>query len=267
VRSEFLARGYWRRPELDREVFFPDPDGGARRICRTGDLVRQRPDGLYVHVGRKDTGSKVRGRFVDPLEVERAISRHPGVALVAAVVREDQPGEGRLVAYVVPAPGAAPTVTELRAVAEGALPDHMRPTRFVFLGELPRTANGKVDRRTLPAPAPERPSLDIPYVSPTTPMETRIARIWAAELELDAVGIHDPFLDLGGHSLLASRIITRVRDELAVEVPLATLLATPTVASMARLVTEALLAALGSGAAEQALADAERWPPAPPRSA
>jgi acyl carrier protein len=101
----------------------------------------------------------------------------------------------------------------------------------------------------------------VPYVGPTTPIETRVARIWAAALELDAVGVHDPFLDLGGHSLLASRIITRVRDELAVEVPLATLLATPTVASMARLVTEALLAALGSDAAEQALAEAEHRPP------
>lgn len=261
VRSEFLALGYWRRPELDREVFLADPDGGARRICRTGDLVRQRPDGLYVHVGRKDAGSKVRGHFVDLLEVERALGQHPGVALVVAVVREDEPGEGRLVAYVVPAPGAAPTVTELRATALAALPDHMRPTRFVFLAELPRAANSKVDRRALPAPVRERPGLDVPYVGPTTPIETRVARIWAAALELDAVGVHDPFLDLGGHSLLASRIITRVRDELAVEVPLATLLATPTVASMARLVTEALLAALGSDAAEQALAEAEHRPP------
>jgi amino acid adenylation domain-containing protein len=261
VRSDYLALGYWRRPALDRAVFAPDPEGGPRRICRTGDLARVRADGAVFHLGRKDDVPKVRGRFVDLLEVERVLTAHAGVAVAAAVVREDQPGEGRLVAYVVPAAGATPTVSTLRAAAEVALPDHMVPTRVVFLTELPRTANGKVDRKALPAPARARPRLGVPYQAPATPLEVRIARVWADALDLDAVGAHDPFLDLGGQSLLASRIITRVRDELAVEVPLAALLTAPTVAAMARLVTEALLTDLGGRAAEQALADVEGLPP------
>jgi amino acid adenylation domain-containing protein len=233
VRSEFLAGGYWRRPDLDAKAFLPDGEGGDKRLYRTGDLGRSLPDGSLVYLGRKDVQPKLRGRFVDTLEVEARLLAHPDVAGVAVAVREDRPGEQRLVAYVVPATGSGPSVSEIRRFLRTALPAHMVPSALVLLDELPRTPNGKIDRRALPVPGRSRPTVDRSFVAPATPVERTLARLWAEVLDLDEIGTDDDFLDLGGHSLLAARILSRIHDELGVHVPLAQFLEAATVARLA----------------------------------
>jgi len=244
VRSEFLSPGYWRQPDLDRAVFLPDPDGGDRRIYRTGDLGRVRADGALVHLGRKDAIPKLRGLFVDVLEIERRLLEHAAVADAVVGIREDRPGDQRLVAYVVPVPGAAPTVTELRRQAKETLPAHAVPSLFVLLPGLSRGVNGKVDRAALPVPPRTRPALAEPFVAPRTSLERRLADIWAEVLGLDEVGIEDDFFDLGGHSLLATRLGTRVRDALGLDVSLPSLIEGSTVGAMAGLVLHGLMADL-----------------------
>ncbi len=258
VRSEFLSPGYWRRPELDRAAFLADPDGGDRRIYRTGDLGRVRSDGALLHLGRKDAIPKLRGQFVDAREVEQRLLGHRSVADVVVAIREDRAGDQRLVAYVVPAPGVAPTATELRQLAEATLPAHIVPSLFVLLPALPRTANGKVDRRALPPPPRARPALAEPFVAPRTSIERHLASIWADVLGLDEVGVDDDFFDLGGHSLLAARLGNRVRADLGVDLPLPALLRTPTVAAMAALIVEWQVAALSSEDRQRLLDPADR---------
>ena len=133
VRSEFLAIGYWRRPELDARVFAPDPAGGPARLCRTGDLGRMRPDGCLLHLGRKDTRAKLRGRFVDTATIESALLEHPGLAGAAISIREDQPGDQRLVAHVVARRAPAPPVGELQRFVRDRLGEALVPSTFVFL--------------------------------------------------------------------------------------------------------------------------------------
>ena len=243
VRSEFLAVGYWRRPALDATVFAPDPAGGPARLCRTGDLGRMRPDGCLLHLGRKDTRAKLRGRFVDTAAIETALLDHPGLAGAAISIREDQPGDQRLVAHVVVRRGPAPPVGELQRFVRDRLGDLLVPSTFVFLESLPRTPNGKVDRRALPAPSRRRPALATPYATPHTPVEETVAHLWAAALGLEAVGVDDDFLELGGTSLVAGRITAAVIDRFGVSMPLHALLEARTVGAMARVVVTHLLVA------------------------
>ena len=232
VRSRYLAMGYWRRPELTAAAFVADPGGGPEPVYLTGDLGVMRPDGSLVHLGRKDFLVKIRGKRVEVEEVEAALQQ---TARVKAVAVHPDPGAGepRLVAYVVPAPGPAPTVSELRRAVAPFLPEYMIPSAFVFLEALPTLPNGKVDRRALPAPGRERPPLDEPYVPPGTVIESILAGLWADALGLDQVGIHDDFLDLGGHSLLAGQLVARVTEAFRTPLTIQALLETPTVADMA----------------------------------
>jgi acyl carrier protein len=150
-----------------------------------------------------------------------------------AIVREDSPGDRRLVGYVVPGGLTVPTVGELRDFVRRALPTYMTPTTFVLLAELPRSPGGKVYRGALPRPDYTSPAFDETAVEPRTPTEAAIARIWAQVLQLDRVGVHANFFELGGHSLMATRLISRVRAELQVELPLRSLFEAPTVAGLA----------------------------------
>jgi amino acid adenylation domain-containing protein len=256
VRSEFLALGYWGRPDLDREAFLPDPEGGRARIYLTGDLGRVDAEGRLVHLGRKDARPKLRGHFVDVLEVERRLVEHAGVAGAAVAVREDRPGDPRLVAYVVPA-DAAPTASELRAFIRERLPEHLVPSTWVTLEALPRSGTGKLDRASLPAPGRARPRLSIPFAPPRTPIESELSRIWADALGLDEVGIHDDFLELGGHSLLAAGLVARVREAFGVDLSAAVLLEAPRVDGMATVIAEHLLRTVASEARERLLAGLE----------
>ncbi|GII31097.1 non-ribosomal peptide synthetase/MFS transporter [Planotetraspora mira] len=197
-----VSLGYLGRPGLTAERFVPDPFGepGAR-LYRTGDQARWRPDGTLEFLGRLDTQVKLRGLRIELGEIETVLREQPGVADAAVIVREDRPGDQRLVAYVV---GTTPD----RAVLKQVLPDYMVPAAFVELDLLPLSPNGKLDRSALPAPARQGPTASEP---PSTPTELAVAAIWTEILDLDQVGADDDFFDLGGHSLLATQLVTRLR--------------------------------------------------------
>ena len=235
IGGEGLARGYLGRAGLTAERFVPDPFSGepGARLYRTGDRGRYRTDGNLEFLGRFDYQVKIRGFRVEPEEVETALARHPAVREGAVVAREDTPGDRRLVAYVVPAGDQALGSGELRSFLRDRLPEPMVPSAFVFLDALPLTPNGKVDRRALPAPDYTRPDGDEAFVAPRTPIEERVAAIWAAVLKLDRVGVHDSFFALGGHSLLATQVVARLRAAFGVELPLRGLFEAPTVAGLA----------------------------------
>ena len=232
IRSAYVTPGYWNAPALTRAALLPDPDGGDRPMYRSGDRARQLPDGRLVFVGRTDEQVKLRGHRIEPGEIEAALGLHPSVDRSVVVAREDVPGNARLVAYVVTAPGQATEPVALRAHLKARLPAYMVPAAYVELAGLPLTANGKVDRGRLPAPVWERHT-EQRYVAPRTPVEHTLVGIWAELLGVTKVGVHDDFFDLGGHSLLATQLMSRVRDALAVELPLRSLFNRPTVAGLA----------------------------------
>jgi len=238
VKSRYLSPGYWRMADLTRAKFLPDPNGGDKRIYLTGDLGRMLSDGCLYHLGRKDFQVKVRGYSVEVAEIEMALLSLASIKEAVVAPWEDQSGDQRLVAYLVPNNGFASSVSQLRSFFEDRLPDYMAPSAFVFLDTLPLNPNGKLDRRALPAPAPTRPELDTLFVAPRTSVEETLVRIWAEVLGLDQVSIHDNFLDLGGHSLKATQIISRVIDRFRVELPVKSLLEAPTVAEMAVVITQ-----------------------------
>ncbi|MFF2900130.1 amino acid adenylation domain-containing protein [Streptomyces sp. NPDC057966] len=230
-----VALGYLGRPDLTARRFVPHPfsaDPGAR-VYRTGDLVKWLPDGRLVYLGRMDDQVKLRGHRVELGEIENALLSRPAVAAATVVVREDIPGDKRLVAYLVPAGGTAVAVAGLRAALARELPEHMLPARYVVLERLPLTPNGKVDRRALPAPEGHRPDVSAAFAAPRTPTQRTVTGIWAELLGIDDVGADDDFFELGGHSLLAVRIASRLRRDLGVDVPYRTLFDAPTPALLA----------------------------------
>ncbi|MFZ5515905.1 MAG: amino acid adenylation domain-containing protein [Candidatus Zhuqueibacterota bacterium] len=242
-----LARGYLDRPELTAEKFIPDPFGeipGAR-MYRTGDLVRYRPDGQIEFIGRADFQVKIRGFRVELGEVESALLRHPSVRETIVIVREEAPGDKRMVAYCALTPDAALSATDVRNYLAGILPEYMVPTAVVLLESLPKTPNGKIDRRALPSPEFGRPELESVFVAPRTPAEELIADIWSQVLHVRKVGAFDSFFELGGHSLLATQVVSRVRDVFQVELPLRSLFESPTVAAFAQHIEQAKMAEKG----------------------
>ncbi len=231
-----VARGYLLRPGPTAERFVPDPFAGGARLYRTGDRVRLRPDGELEFVGRVDEQVKVRGVRVEPGEVEAVLGRHPAVREGVVVAREDAASGVRLVAYVVPRPGAECAPAGLRAFLRGLLPEPMVPRDFVVLADLPRTPNGKTDRRALPAPGADGTGEGAGFAAPRGAVEERLAGIWAGVLGRERVGRADGFFDLGGHSLLVARLLRRVGEAFGVEPPAERFLEAPTVRALARLV-------------------------------
>ncbi|OLE20148.1 MAG: hypothetical protein AUI36_35095 [Cyanobacteria bacterium 13_1_40CM_2_61_4] len=245
VKSRFLSSGYWQRPELTGEKFLSEPGVQEERVYLTGDLGQMSEDGCLEHLGRKDFQVKIRSFRVDIGEVEATLVDHPAIKEAAIIASEDQSGDTRLVAYIVPTRYPALTVSDLRSFLKEKLPDYMIPSALVSLDKIPLTATGKVDRRALPDPGSARPELDTIYVPPRTLVEKEVAKIWAEILSLDLVGIHDNFLDLGGHSLAATRIVSRLINAFRLELPAQSLLQAPTVAEMAALILQAKVKEVG----------------------
>jgi amino acid adenylation domain-containing protein len=233
-----VARGYWKRPELTAERFVPHPFATTpgQRLYRTGDMVRYHEDAHIEYLGRVDYQVKIRGFRVETGEVEAALSAHEAVREAVVIAREDTPGDKRLVAYVVPVDGAGQSlVKDLQTYLKKRLPDYMMPSSFVLLDALPLTPTGKVNRRDLPAPQTYTSESSVP---PRTETEELLAGIWATVLGVAVVGSEDNFFDLGGHSLLATRLVSRIREAFAVELPLRALFEHPNVAALARHIEE-----------------------------
>ncbi len=194
-----VGRGYLNRPELTAARFVPDPFTGTpgARLYRSGDLARRLPDGDLEYLGRLDHQVKIRGFRIELGEIEAALAQHPAVREVVALVREDRPGDRRLVAYIRTDGHPTALAAELRAHAKERLPEYMVPAAIVALDALPLTGNGKVDRAALPAPEAGEAHPDEGSRAPATPEEMLLARIWSEVLRVDTVGVDENFFELG----------------------------------------------------------------------
>ncbi|MBF0153071.1 MAG: amino acid adenylation domain-containing protein, partial [Magnetococcales bacterium] len=248
-----LALGYLDQPELTARTFLPDPfsDHPGSRLQKTGDLARFLPDGSIAFLGRVDYQVKIRGFRIELGEIEAILARHPAVYEAAATTRESPAGDRQLVAYVeAQGQQPLPRADDLRTFLKRQLPDYMVPAVFVVMEKLPRSPNGKVDRRLLPVPEAPQASATT-HLPPRTPTEEMVAEAWSTLLDLPRVGRDDNFFDLGGHSLMATRVMARLRDIFALELPLTLLFAAPTVAGMSEQI-------------DAARQQVNRMPPPPP---
>ncbi|MDZ8034723.1 amino acid adenylation domain-containing protein [Nostoc sp. DedSLP04] len=240
-----VARGYLNRPELTQQRFIPNPfsDEPNSRLYKTGDLARYLPDGNIEYLGRIDHQVKIRGFRIELEEIESLLAQHPLVNSVTVIAREDQPGDKRLVGYIVPQE-QAPTSSELRQFLQKKLPEYMIPSAFLMLEVIPLTAHAKVDRQALPQPDTSRlGTLKTEFLAPQNDLEQKLANIWENLLNVHPVGVKDNFFDLGGHSLLAVRLMAHLNQEFGKNLSLATLFQNPTIEKLAnilRLETEIL---------------------------
>ena len=243
IGGDGLARGYLGRAETTAAAFIPDALSGTQgaQLYRTGDVGRYLSDGKIEYLGRADHQVKVRGFRIELGEIEAVLSRQETIKDVVVVVREDAPGDKRIVAYLVVNETREEGVlaAELRKLLKQKLPEYMIPSAFVELAALPLTPNGKVDRRALLAPDQSHRALNREYVAPRTQTEENVAVICSEILGLERVGVHDNFFDLGGHSLLAMQVVSRVRETFQVDVMLSELFENPTVAQLAEAIDQA----------------------------
>ena len=235
IGGDGLARGYLNRPDFTAQRFVPNPWGktpGAR-LYRTGDLVRWRSDGNLDFLGRLDYQVKIRGFRIELGEVESVIEQHPEV--VQAVVGVHDAGEDkRLLAHYV----GAVSAENLRSHLKQHLPEYMVPSWLIQLEAMPLTPNGKVDRKQLPPPSGDRPESEKVYEAPRNNTEEFLAELWADLLRVKKVGIHDNFFALGGHSLLGTRLMSRMRELLYIEIPVKVLFEASTIAEFSRALTQ-----------------------------
>jgi amino acid adenylation domain-containing protein len=241
-----IGRGYLNRVALTAEKFVPDPYGEpGSRMYKTGDLARTRGDGNIEFLGRLDDQVKIRGLRIELGEVEAVLRECEGVREAVVMVREDEPANKRLVAYVRTGDRAAPDVAHLREHLQRTLPDYMVPTAFIVLDKLPLSSNGKIDRKVLPVPEMQ-PIEQAGYEAPRDDLERHLTEIWAQVLKVPKVGLHDNFFVLGGHSLLATQVIARVSQAGLGQLVVRTLFDSPTIARLA-----AAIRSLPSGSVTQ----------------
>ncbi|WP_139488457.1 non-ribosomal peptide synthetase [Brevibacillus dissolubilis] len=266
IAGDGLARGYWRRPDLTAERFVPNPYGApGSRMYKTGDLARYLPNGELQYMGRNDYQVKVRGYRIELGEIEATIRQHPDVKEAIVLAREDQPGDKRLVAYLICQPEAEFAASELNRFLADRLPSYMIPSHFMKLDALPMTPNGKVDRKALPKPDAEHVRSTVEYVAPQTPTELMLHAHWSSLLGVERIGVHENFFEVGGHSMLATQLIFKVREEVQVEVPLRILFETPTIAGMAQKIEDILqygLDAVSENTAKKGLEEEVKLDPA-----
>jgi len=236
IGGDGLARGYFNRPDLTALKFVPNPfsNNPADRLYKTGDLASYTPNGEIKYLGRIDNQVKVRGFRIELGEIEALLSQHSAVQASVVVVREDEPENKSLVAYVVFQAEQSLTITELRRFLEEKLPKYMVPSFFVLLEKLPLLPNGKVDRRSLPIPETLRPALEVAYVAPQSEMEQTIAAVWQEVLHLEKVGVNDNFFDIGGHSLLIVQVNNKLQEILNRNLSIVEMFQNPTINSLAR---------------------------------
>ncbi|MGQ0555595.1 MAG: amino acid adenylation domain-containing protein [Nitrospiraceae bacterium] len=240
IAGEGLARGYLRRPALTAEKFIPNPfsEESGGRMYRSGDLARYLPDGNIEYLGRMDHQVKIRGFRIELGEIEAALLAVPGVREAVVLAREDSPGDKRLVAYVVAEQNGSVESSGVRQHLTKVLPVYMVPAMFVFLEQFPLTPNRKLNRKALPAPELTRGTIG--YVAPRTPVEGKLAEVWADVLQVDQVGVEDNFFELGGHSLLATRLLSQVRTTFHVDLPLRAIFEASAISGLAGLIEAAL---------------------------
>jgi amino acid adenylation domain-containing protein len=277
-----LARGYLNRPDLTAERFIPHPFSRAegQRLYKTGDVARILPDGTVEFLGRRDEQVKLRGYRIELGEIESVLNAHPQVRESVAIVREDTPGDQRLIAYVVPhvfeqepsfettetetngsnLPPHALTTSALQNYLRARLPEYMIPSTFVRLEKLPTLPNGKIDRKALPAPDTARRDRAHTYVAPRNQTEERLAAFWSEILGVERIGINDNFFDLGGHSLLATEAISRIRETFQTELSLRSFFAAPTIAALSVSIAENLAAQVSDAELEAVMAELEQLP-------
>jgi amino acid adenylation domain-containing protein len=240
VGGEGVGRGYFNEAGKTSELFIPAPFAmeAGRRLYKTGDLARFLPDGNLEYLDRIDHQVKIRGFRIELGEIEAALHEHGAVEQAVVLMREDRPGEKRLVAYVVSTEDGETAIGEMRTHLKQQLPEYMVPSAIVLLESLPLTTNGKIDRKALSRPD-DRSQVEMTtaYVEPQSELERTIAAIWSELLGVEKVGLNDDFFDLGGHSLLAIQLLSRIRDRLQVEIAVKTFFESSTVADMAKAVS------------------------------
>jgi acyl-coenzyme A synthetase/AMP-(fatty) acid ligase/acyl carrier protein len=262
-----LARGYWGRGDLTAERFVPDRVSGrsGERLYRTGDLARWQGDGTVEYLGRLDDQVKIRGFRIELGEIEAALQEHEEVLQAVVIAREDEPGNKRLVAYVVPERESEKSgngqgraglrADKLREHLLGKLPEYMAPSVYVEMEKLPLNHNGKIDRKNLPQPEMDTPEQE--YAGPRNPTEETLCRLWQEVLRRERVGIHDHFFKIGGHSLLAVQLATRIRESFKQDIPLQRIFESPTIAQLAAAIDQALQAGI-NGAPSHLLPNIKR---------
>ena len=240
IGGDGLALGYLNRPELTAERFILNPLAGTpgKRLYKTGDLARYLPDGNIEFQGRIDHQVKIRGFRIELGEIESVLRQHPRVQRAVVLVREDRLGQKQLVAYAVAEESSDEDLIQvMRHYLQERLAEYMVPSAFVVLDELPLTPNGKIDRKALPAPLRSDYGDMRAHVAPRSDLEKSIVDIWSDLLGINQIGVYDDFLELGGHSLLATQLLSRIRNVFGVEISLADLYTEPTVATLAKKIT------------------------------
>jgi acyl carrier protein len=238
VQSRYLSQGYWKQPELTRARFRPDPSRGESRIYLTGDLGRIHPDGCLEHLGRKDSQVKLRGFRIEKQEIEALLNEHPSIREAVVEVEKDANEEGRLVGYLVLHEGQTVRLGDLRNYLKDRLPQYMVPSSIVFLKALPRTANGKIDRRALAAIEPDVKVSEHGISKPRNATEKKLIKIWETVLGIRPVGVRDNFFDLGGQSLLAIQLMGKIKKVFGRQWSAAILYQAPTVEQLAELLRQ-----------------------------